>query len=144
MVFILNINVLTCSAIPRKAQLLQANRFNVLPTRRCTYHPPTSTLLFSTASSNFSKTLTDIKRSSLSIPNRLRSLQQDSRFVLSVADTFNLPLIANERCGGWYIPPERKASSAYFKSTDGHTGQWKFSLRRLNLHVLDVVAEHGG
>ncbi|KAI9776476.1 MAG: hypothetical protein M1835_005513 [Candelina submexicana] len=106
--------------------------------------PPTSTLIFSTASSNFSKTLTDIKRSSLSIPNRLRSLQQDSKFVLSVADTFNLPLIANERCGGWYIPPERKASSAYFKSTDGHTGQWKFSLRRLNLHVLDVVAEHGG
>ncbi|KAK3676479.1 tRNA A64-2'-O-ribosylphosphate transferase [Recurvomyces mirabilis] len=27
---------------------------------------------------------------------------------------------------------------------DGHHGQWGFSLRRLNLQVIDVVAKHGG
>jgi tRNA A64-2'-O-ribosylphosphate transferase len=55
-----------------------------------------------------------------------------------------LPLVANERCGSWYIPPERKTASAYFKSTDGHTGQWSFSTRRLNLHLLDLVGRHDG
>ncbi|MCJ1320142.1 hypothetical protein MMC15_005480 [Xylographa vitiligo] len=34
--------------------------------------------------------------------------------------------------------------SAYFKSTDGHQGQWKFSLRRLNLQVLDVIEKFDG
>jgi tRNA A64-2'-O-ribosylphosphate transferase len=52
--------------------------------------------------------------------------------------------VANERCGRWYIPPERIAESVYFKSTDGHTGQWGFSLRRLNLHIIDLVARSGG
>ena len=32
----------------------------------------------------------------------------------------------------------------YFKSTDGHTGQWAFSLRRLNLQLIDIVGKHGG
>lgn len=32
----------------------------------------------------------------------------------------------------------------YFKSTDGHTNNWGFSRRRLNLQVLDVVARDGG
>lgn len=108
--------------------------------------PPTlSDLVFSEqANHNFSRILGDLKRANLSIPNRLRSIQQDARFVEQVASTYGLPLVANERCGSWYIDPSLKAASAYFKSTDGHTGQWKFSTRRLNLHLLDLIGRHDG
>ncbi|KAL8728044.1 MAG: hypothetical protein Q9166_005644 [cf. Caloplaca sp. 2 TL-2023] len=107
---------------------------------------PTSTLslILPAASQNFSKTLSSLKRSTLSVINRLSSIYHDSLFVQQVSHHYKLPLIANERCGSWYIRPERKAGSAYFKSTDGHQGQWSFSTRRLNLQVLDIVAKHGG
>ncbi|KAI9730006.1 MAG: hypothetical protein M1834_006204 [Cirrosporium novae-zelandiae] len=104
----------------------------------------TSTLIFPLASQNFSHTLSSIRRSTLSISNRLTSCKRDSIFVQSVAEHLNLPLVANERCGSWYIPLDKKAGSTYFKSTDGHTGQWKFSLRRLNLQVLDIIGQNGG
>jgi tRNA A64-2'-O-ribosylphosphate transferase len=80
----------------------------------------------------------------LSITNRLNSITKDSEFVTSVAASYNLPLVANERCGSWYIPLDLKVSSVYFKSTDGHMGEWAFSLRRLNLQLLDVVNQYGG
>ena len=102
------------------------------------------TLILPSASHNFSQTLSSIKRTRLSIKNRLTSIYEDSRFVQEVSGVACLPLIANERCGSWYIPTEKKVGSAYFKSTDGHQGQWKFSLRRLNLQVLDVVSKHDG
>ncbi|KAK3378448.1 tRNA A64-2'-O-ribosylphosphate transferase [Podospora didyma] len=97
----------------------------------------------------FSRILGDLKRANLSVANRLRSIRHDASFVAGVASELNnLPLVANERCGGWYIDPaaltQRKKASAYFKSTDGHTGQWKFSTRRLNLNLLEVVARDGG
>jgi tRNA A64-2'-O-ribosylphosphate transferase len=104
----------------------------------------TSRLIFPEQATNFSEILASLKRSNLSITNRLRSVTEDSEFVCEVADAYNLPLVANERCGSWYIPPERKIESAYFKSTDGHTGQWQFSLRRLNVQVLDVIGTHDG
>lgn len=92
---------------------------------------------------------------------------------MEVASTLQLPLIANERCGSWYTPTSSEAAlapactdaeraggesgerrksknaskshgSAYFKSTDGHFGQWGFSLRRLNWGVLRTVSDHGG
>lgn len=91
-----------------------------------------------------SSTLTTLKRSALSLSNRLTSILSDSHYVTTVSSAYALPLIANERCGSWYIPPDLKAGSVYFKSTDGHTGQWAFSLRRLNLQLLDVVGERGG
>jgi tRNA A64-2'-O-ribosylphosphate transferase len=103
-----------------------------------------STLIFPSASQGFSATLKSLRRSTLSIPNRLASIQEDSLFVQRVADANNLPLVANERCGSWYIPPEKKAGSTYFKSTDGHMGQWGFNLRRLNLQVLSLIGENGG
>ncbi|KAL2126167.1 hypothetical protein VTI74DRAFT_1557 [Chaetomium olivicolor] len=108
--------------------------------------PPTlDQLIFpEQANHNFSRILGDLKRSNLSITNRLRSICTDAAFVEDVADTLDLPLVANERCGSWYIDPARKAGSAYFKSTDGHTGQWKFSLRRLNLHLLQLIGERDG
>ncbi|KAF2128628.1 hypothetical protein P153DRAFT_342554 [Dothidotthia symphoricarpi CBS 119687] len=93
---------------------------------------------------NFSTTLSSLKRSTLSTHNRLSSIFSDSTFVTAVASAYALPLVANERCGSWYIPPSQKSESVYFKSTDGHMGQWGFSLRRLNLQVLDVVERAGG
>lgn len=103
-----------------------------------------SDLIFSSASSALRTALGDLKRSNLTIKNRLSSIEQDSNYVTEVAGFYQLPLVANERCGSWYIPPQRKVGSAYFKSTDGHFGQWMLSLRRLNFHVLDVIGEHGG
>jgi tRNA A64-2'-O-ribosylphosphate transferase len=91
-----------------------------------------------------SSTLNSLKRSALSITNRLNSITADSEFTSAVAEAFGLPLVANERCGSWYIPPENKVEGVYFKSTDGHMNVWSFSLRRLNIQVLDVVGEYGG
>jgi len=109
------------------------------------HNPTAADLIFSDqANHNFSKTLGDLKRSTLSIHNRLRSIQEDAAFATKVAKSYARPLIANERCGSWYIDPEKKAGSAYFKSTDGHTGVWKFSSRRLNLHLLEIVGKHDG
>lgn len=107
--------------------------------------PALSDLIFpTTANHNFSHILTDLKRSNLSIANRLRSITQDADFVKDVAASFGRPLVANERCGSWYIRPADKRASAYFKSTDGHTNAWKFSTRRLNLHLLELVGKHDG
>jgi tRNA A64-2'-O-ribosylphosphate transferase len=103
-----------------------------------------SDLIFPPASSSIKTTLLSLKRHNLSISNRLHSIFSDGSFVSKVAATFQLPLVANERCGSWYIDPEIKAGSAYFKSTDGHFGEWSFSLRRLNLGVLEVVGLGGG
>ncbi|KAL2068301.1 hypothetical protein VTL71DRAFT_16399 [Oculimacula yallundae] len=105
----------------------------------------TSDLIFSEqANHNFSKTLGELKRSTLSIRNRLESIRHDAAFAQRVAEAYGRPLIANERCGSWYIDPKSKGGSAYFKSTDGHTGVWKFSSRRLNLQVLEVVGKNDG
>lgn len=110
-----------------------------------TTSPALSDIIFpATANHNFSHILTDLKRSNLSIANRLRSCQRDAEFVKDVATFYNRPLVANERCGSWYVRPEDKAASAYFKSTDGHTNAWKFSTRRLNLHLLEVIGKHDG
>lgn len=101
-------------------------------------------LIFPTQSLSISSTLNSLKRSALSTHNRLSSIQFDAEFVASVSEAYGLPLVANERCGSWYIHPARKAESVYFKSTDGHTNEWKFSVRRLNLQLLDLVGRDGG
>ncbi|KIW71335.1 hypothetical protein PV04_03516 [Phialophora macrospora] len=88
--------------------------------------------------------LKSIRKSTLSIPNRLNSILKDTEFVKEVCRYHGLPLVANERCGSWYIDPAEKAGSTYFKSTDGHHGQWDFSPRRLNLQLLPILAMHGG
>lgn len=117
----------------------------------------------SISTNNINKILGDLKRSNLSITNRLRSIQKDADFVEEVATALaggigsggrdddedgarrqGRPLVANERCGSWYIRPSMKGASAYFKSTDGHTGQWKFSARRLNLHLLPIIERCDG
>ncbi|KAI5364792.1 putative tRNA A64-2'-O-ribosylphosphate transferase, rit1, DUSP-like domain-containing protein [Septoria linicola] len=103
-----------------------------------------SDIIFSSASQILHETLGELKKTNLSIKNRLKSIKQDSAFVCTVAEAYGSPLVANERCGSWYIPPDRKVGSAYFKSTDGHFGQWGLSLRRLNLQVFDTLQQHGG
>lgn len=108
-------------------------------------YPQLCDIIFnSTTNNSFNRVLGELKKSTLSIPNRLRSIKQDASFVSEVASAYQLPLIANERCGSWYIPPEQKRQSAYFKSTDGHMAQWSFSLRRLNLQVLETIGELDG
>ncbi|KAI9749374.1 MAG: mitochondrial 5-aminolevulinate synthase [Chaenotheca gracillima] len=132
--------------------------------------PPsaTSSLIFPTSSApSLSSTLSSLKRHTLSIHNRLRSIEQDAAFVNAVASSYGRPVIANERCGSWYIRPltpqldssgsrvaeegeegkgtgTGKAGSCYFKSTDGHMDNWRLNLRRLNLHVLDIVGNGDG
>lgn len=74
------------------------------------------------------------KRELHSLYNSLRSIYQDSQFVGEVQSLWpGLPLLANLRCGLWYAPSFH--ASCYFKSTDGHTGNWSFNPSRLNMHV---------
>ncbi|EHK26097.1 uncharacterized protein TRIVIDRAFT_134900, partial [Trichoderma virens Gv29-8] len=100
---------------------------------------------------SISSLLTQLRRSTLTPHNRLKSIHSDAAFVAQVASSFptyppshSEPLVANERCGSWYIPPDKKDGSAYFKSTDGHERAWKFSTRRLNLHLIDIIEENDG
>ncbi|KAJ9612126.1 tRNA A64-2'-O-ribosylphosphate transferase [Cladophialophora chaetospira] len=102
------------------------------------------TLNDSTHNPSLYASLRSIRKSALSIPNRLSSILDDTRFAKEVSRHYGFPLVANERCGSWYIDPADKVGSAYFKSTDGHHGQWAFSSRRLNLPLLPVLAAHGG
>lgn len=83
---------------------------------------------------------------------RLLSIERDFQFVENAVAHHKgkcpgppWPVLANQRCGSWYAHPlEQSLSSCYFKSTDGHVGTWAFSLKRLNLQVLDVVSSCGG
>lgn len=85
-----------------------------------------------------------VRKSSRSVKNRLHSILLDSQWVAQVQSAYNRPLIPNERCGLWYVPPELIKETAYFKSTDGHTSQWSFSTRRLNFHLFDIMVENQG
>jgi tRNA A64-2'-O-ribosylphosphate transferase len=143
-----------------RRKLFDSERNDRLDDESDTPPPDLRFLNIDTTSSSFPRTLADlqydpsqntiypllraIRRSTLSIPNRLRSIIDDSTFATRVSKFYDLPLIANERCGSWYIPPDLKGGSVYFKSTDGHHGQWRFSLRRLNLQLLKVMGEKDG
>ncbi|KAJ5735661.1 uncharacterized protein N7483_000786 [Penicillium malachiteum] len=107
-------------------------------------YPTLGDLHFPSAQVSISQTLSSLRRSALSVSNRLKSIETDGAFVQDAAEHYGLPLFANERCGSWYINPDVKAGSAYFKSTDGHTGQWDFSFRRLNLQLLPLARKYGG
>ncbi|KAL0074133.1 tRNA A64-2'-O-ribosylphosphate transferase [Phycomyces blakesleeanus] len=87
-----------------------------------------------------------LRKDNKNIFNRLKSIEEDASFVNEILEMFpTLAAIANERCGSWYIDrSKRKVYSAYFKSTDGHTGQWDFNLRRNNLSLIRTIATHGG
>lgn len=86
---------------------------------------------------SYSDILKSLRREAVSVRGRLQSIIADQRYVLQFQP---FALVANERCGLWYVTPALRADTVYFKSTDGHTGEWRFSERRTNLHLLDLVA----
>ncbi|EGV66650.1 initiator tRNA phosphoribosyl transferase [Yamadazyma tenuis ATCC 10573] len=85
----------------------------------------------------------ELRKEQYSVKNRLQSILYDYQFIKSL-NLLHYPLVPNERCGLWYLPPDEYTHTAYFKSTDGHTNEWQFSYRRLNLHLVPVVEQHGG
>lgn len=99
------------------------------------------------------KDLEELKKSfhssNLSTRNRVLSIIRDSKYVSSIKEKYypNIPIIPNDRCGRWYVDPKYYESDllpSYFKSTDGHTNNWSFSTRRLNLHLLQQIREFKG
>jgi tRNA A64-2'-O-ribosylphosphate transferase len=85
----------------------------------------------------------ELKREQNSLFNCLSSIYHDAAFVNEISVLYpGVPLLANLRCGLWYTPSP--TDTCYFKSTDGHTGNWSFSTTRLNWHVAELAAEHGG
>lgn len=94
-------------------------------------------------SQNDIKTLTkELRKLEHGVRNRLQSILYDNRYVKSLK--LNYPLVPNERCGLWYLDPKDYDTTAYFKSTDGHTNEWKFSYRRLNLHLIPIISAKQG
>jgi len=88
-----------------------------------------------------------IRKEDKSIFHRLCSIKHDADFVTEIRSVFpSYPLIANERCGSWYIDREETScdGSVYFKSTDGHFGKWSFSVKRNNFHLLDILHRSKG
>jgi tRNA A64-2'-O-ribosylphosphate transferase len=82
--------------------------------------------------------------------HRLLSIHRDAQNLVKLREILServpsanqWPLVANERCGSWYLSPPHP--SCYFKSTDGHVGTWNMSLKRLNLPLLTSLNQHGG
>lgn len=92
------------------------------------------------------RALAILRKESLDIYNRLHSIQEDIGFVNYVHEFYpDFPFLPNLRCGAWYTDPGlADETPAYFKSTDGHTGNWDFNLRRANLHLLPLISQKSG
>jgi tRNA A64-2'-O-ribosylphosphate transferase len=91
----------------------------------------------------FHKLVRQIKVCSDNIQFRLKSIQYDSYFIQKLKNECScLEMFANLRCGQWYAPSF--SDTCYFKSTDGHYGQWSFSNTRLNLNVLISSYKNAG
>jgi tRNA A64-2'-O-ribosylphosphate transferase len=92
---------------------------------------------------SLTQVLRAVRRAEHSIFSAVASVALDARFVAAAASrAAGLPALANLRCGGWYLPAPD--ATCYFKSTDGHAGQWAFSLARLNLPAARLAAARGG
>lgn len=93
---------------------------------------------------SITQVLRAVKRKEHGIFNCIASIIYDNKFIVQVSDNFaSFPLLANLRAGAWYAGP-RPSATCYFKSTDGHSGEWSFSTVRINLHVARLAARHGG
>ncbi|KAI3436605.1 hypothetical protein D9Q98_006022 [Chlorella vulgaris] len=85
-----------------------------------------------------------LKKEEASLYSCVCSIADDARFVEQVAALYpSLPLFPNLRCGVWYVRPPL-GDTCYFKSTDGHNGNWSFSTVRLNLNLAEAAAASGG
>ncbi|KAH8830426.1 initiator tRNA phosphoribosyl transferase [Flagelloscypha sp. PMI_526] len=94
--------------------------------------------------------LAKLRRESIDLYNRLHSIDLDSIFVANIHTFYGkaVPLVPNLRAGEWYVDPDIVSCygpcvAAYFKSTDGHTNNWGFNLRRPNMHLLPLISERG-
>lgn len=97
---------------------------------------------FSTINS-VNRVLRQLKKEESGLFNCVCSVSDDAAFIDEVASLHStLPVIANLRCGLWYVRDPQK--TCYFKSTDGHNGNWAFSTTRLNLHVAEAAADQHG
>jgi hypothetical protein len=102
-----------------------------------------STYVVSSDQPNLYKCIRQLKKEEHSLFNCLNSIYDDAAFVNEIAVLYpSLPVFANLRCGLWYLPNPKH--TCYFKSTDGHTGNWSFSTTRLNWHVAELAAQRGG
>jgi hypothetical protein len=89
------------------------------------------------------KVTRELKKEQNSLFNCINSILEDAAFVKEIALLYPaVPLLANLRCGLWYTP--KPDATCYFKSTDGHNGNWSFSTTRLNWHVAELAARQGG
>ncbi|KAF8523245.1 tRNA A64-2'-O-ribosylphosphate transferase [Gautieria morchelliformis] len=88
----------------------------------------------------------EIRQESNDAYNRLHSIAEDAAFISRMAHLYpTFKMYPNLRCGAWYVEPKLgQREPVYFKSTDGHFGQWAFNLRRANLHLLDAITQCGG
>ncbi|RPB16073.1 initiator tRNA phosphoribosyl transferase [Morchella conica CCBAS932] len=100
--------------------------------------------LTATFTPSFGSLANSVRRSSRGLRNRLHSIARDAAFVERVRAAYGVPVVTNARAGDWYVDPARRQGGVYFKSTDGHVGEWMFSLRRLNLGLLGVLEGAGG
>ncbi|CAG8459344.1 17349_t:CDS:2 [Acaulospora colombiana] len=58
-----------------------------------------------------------IHKDSKNIYNRLKSIYEDSKFVSNVSNMLPyLPVVANERCGTWYIDPQERLPDSLSKT----------------------------
>eukprot|EP00730_Choanoeca_flexa_P020008 TRINITY_DN9781_c0_g1_i2.p1 TRINITY_DN9781_c0_g1~~TRINITY_DN9781_c0_g1_i2.p1 ORF type:complete len:504 (+),score=75.61 TRINITY_DN9781_c0_g1_i2:53-1564(+) len=81
-----------------------------------------------------------IAREQYTLSNRFLSIHEDADFVEQFCSLLpQLPTFGNKRCGAWY--KRRFDSYTHFKSTDGHAGVWHFSLKRLNLNLLNAITK---
>ncbi|EFJ52832.1 hypothetical protein VOLCADRAFT_55451, partial [Volvox carteri f. nagariensis] len=89
------------------------------------------------------KVTRQLKKEQSSLYNCVASILSDAAFVSEVRALYpSLPLLANLRCGLWYT--RQADGTCYYKSTDGHNGNWSFSCTRINWHVCELAAKHGG
>lgn len=99
--------------------------------------------LFLQQPNNVSRVLRQLKKEDSSLFNCACSVSEDATFVDEVSRLYsNIPLVPNLRCGLWYV--RNGDPTCYFKSTDGHNGNWSFSTTRLNLHIAELAAAKGG
>ncbi|KAL1938517.1 hypothetical protein VTO73DRAFT_11540 [Trametes versicolor] len=102
-------------------------------------------LIYDTRGAN-AEALAYVRKESLDIYNRLHSIAEDVHFVQQVHEAYpDIPILPNLRCGAWYVNPAIATNEpVYFKSTDGHFGNWNFNLRRPNLHLLPLIIASNG
>ncbi len=89
------------------------------------------------------RVLRQLKKEDSSLFNCVCSVSSDATFIDEVSGLHaGIPIVANLRCGLWYVRDPQ--TTCYFKSTDGHNGNWSFSTTRLNINLAECAANHGG